>query len=140
MPTSNYPGGLGDAATSISKVNVANNISPNAKDWYVIVADVTYQYQPGYDFKLFDWGSDANGGQGYTITQTTYMIPRSGAWLPFNNTFDNSAQQNEAVTWSPDGAIAATNYYNCPCITGVSTSCTVGTANPTAASGSYYIP
>ena len=122
MPASNYPGGKGDAGTSSAKVFA----TANSTDYYLIVADVTYMFKPGYDFKLFDWGGDAHGGQGYTVTQTTYMTPRYDA--------------STSITWNPDGTIPTAKYHNCPCITGSSTSCTVGAANPTTSSGSYYIP
>jgi Flp pilus assembly protein TadG len=95
MPLGNYPGGQGDINTSAHVYAAAGNTTDN----YLIVADVTYSFQPGYDFKLFNWDNNANGGNGYTISQTTYMTPRNGA--------------TTAIKWSPGGVIATANYHNC---------------------------
>jgi len=129
MPVGNYPNGYGDPlnpAVAPATYSVPSG-TRTTSNYYLIVADVTYQFkpQPSYSFELFNWGSNANGGQGYTVTQTTYMTPRSNASAP--------------ITWNPDGTIPTSQYHNCPCATGA-TSCTVGLANPTGSSGSYYIP
>jgi hypothetical protein len=125
MPRGNYPGGLGDAVTD----NAPSVTSGNTTDTYLIVADVTYQYQPGFNFNLFAWNQNANGGSGYTINQTVYMTPRSGATVSQTNTNDSNAEQAQAIIWNPAGAI--TSYHNCPCVTSTSASCTVGTATGT---------
>ncbi|SNB66072.1 Flp pilus assembly protein TadG [Rhodoblastus acidophilus] len=91
MPVGNYPGGAQGAAVAAG--------TANSTAYYVIVADVTYQFKPGYDFKLFNWGSDAHGGAGYTISQTTYMIPRYSATKP--------------IKWTPGGVISSANYRSC---------------------------
>ncbi|MCW2314654.1 Flp pilus assembly protein TadG [Rhodoblastus acidophilus] len=91
MPVGNYPGGAQGAAVAAG--------AANSTAYYVIVADVTYQFKPGYDFKLFNWGSDAHGGAGYTISQTTYMIPRYSATKP--------------IKWTPGGVISSANYRSC---------------------------
>jgi len=113
MPYGNYPGGAGDVTH-----NGAVSASNNTTDTYLIVADVTYAFQPGYNFKLFDWG----GRGGYTINQTTYMSPRSGATLTQTNTLDGGSQQTQAILWSKgtNAAITGSNY------------CTAGT--------DYYLP
>ncbi|MBB4197285.1 hypothetical protein CCR94_14730 [Rhodoblastus sphagnicola] len=89
MPRGNYPSG-GEGAYVASG-------TANTTDYYLIVADVTYQFQPGYDFKLFNWSGNANGGTGYTIAHTTYMTPRNGA--------------TTAIQWTRSGTVA--NYRNC---------------------------
>jgi Flp pilus assembly protein TadG len=128
MPVGNYPGGAGDPlnpSVPPATYSVAAGTS-NATDYYLIVADITYLFQPGYDFKLFNWGRNANGGQGYTITQTTYMTPRYGAATP--------------IVWNPDGTIAAGKYNNCPCVTSSSASCTVGAATASSSAATYNTP
>ncbi len=89
----NYiPAGLYPAA-------ISNNTSPGT-DYYLIVADVTYAYTPSFGFVPFSWGQPANGGNGYTITMTTYMTPRGSSTIP--------------VQWTPDGVtIAAGQRANC---------------------------
>jgi hypothetical protein len=72
--------------------SVANG---NATDTYLIVADVTYAYSPGFGFQNNNWKS----GTGYVIAQTTYMSPRNGA--------------NAAIQWTPGGSIPASNYIVC---------------------------
>jgi Flp pilus assembly pilin Flp len=96
MPYANYPGGNEGAL-------VANGVA-NSTDYYMIVADVSYTFKPGYDFKIFNWGDKANGGSGFTMNQTSYMTPRNSATVP--------------ITWTPAGGVAsgvscklATDYY-----------------------------
>lgn len=107
MPLGNYPTAAGDVTHNNS---VLNNSSSNTTDYYLIVADVTYKYQPGYDFKLFTWGGS---GATYTIRQTTYMSPRSGNALAQTNTLDSGAQQTQAILWSNTGTSTATVTNNC---------------------------
>ncbi|MCW2272493.1 hypothetical protein GJ654_00225 [Rhodoblastus acidophilus] len=116
MPYGNYPTGAGDVTHNNS---VLNNSTTNATDYYVIVADVTYTYRPGYDFKLFSWGG---AGATYTISRTTYMSPRFGGSLAQPNTLDGGVQQTQAILWSNSGTSTAT----------VSNNCTSGTQ--------YYLP
>jgi Flp pilus assembly protein TadG len=97
MPMGNYPAAAGDAKGQ--NVGAYSVSSGNATDYYLIVADVTYAFKPGYDFKLFNWGNDANNGAGYTIAQTTYMAPRNGATAP--------------ISWTPGGTIPSANYKSC---------------------------
>ena len=76
---------------------VANN--SNGPDIYIIVADVTYSYSPGFGFETGHWNQSPNNGAGYKISQTTYMSPRNGA--------------NTAIQWTPGGAIPSTQYVTC---------------------------
>lgn len=76
---------------------VANNASgPN---YYVIVADVTYSFTPGFGFQNFAWSQSPNGGSGYTITHTTYMTPRNGALTP--------------IVWANGGTIPTAQFRDC---------------------------
>jgi Flp pilus assembly protein TadG len=59
---------------------VANNAS--GPDVYLIVADVSYSFTPGFGFENFAWSQSPYGGSGYRITHTTYMTPRNGALAP----------------------------------------------------------
>jgi hypothetical protein len=93
MPIGIYPGGNGDAVTTGSPFVATGNTT----DYYVIVADVTYSYQPGFGFQAGAWNQNANGGSGYTITQSTYMTPRNGATSP--------------IQWTSAGTIA--HFTNC---------------------------
>ncbi len=69
---------------------------PLSASSYVIVADVTYQYQPGMNYQMYQWSSNANGGSGYAIKQTAYMTPRSGGAI----TYDTSSTGSESPTLS----------------------------------------
>jgi len=74
--------------------------SGNAVDTYVIVADVTYAYNPGFGIQNNNWSqTTTTGATGYVIAQTTYMSPRNGA--------------NTPILWAPGGTIPATNYVVC---------------------------
>jgi Flp pilus assembly protein TadG len=112
MPKGNYPGGQGDV---LNNAQVLNGSTNNATDYYVIVADVTYAFKPGYDFKLFNWGG---AGGTYTISQTTYMTPRNGASLAQPNTLVNGTQQTQAILWPKDatmtsGSVTISVSHNC---------------------------
>ncbi len=111
MPMAYYPGGQGDAATS-GNPNVASN---NMTDNFVIVADVSYQYAPSFAFQAYQWNQAANGGAGYTITQTTYMNSRfknsviqSSIPAPSNPTSANP-RYDQLIFWQPGGSIAKYN-------------------------------
>jgi hypothetical protein len=82
MPVGNYPSAGGDPTQGGTYSVPVGTV--NTTDFYLIVADVTYTFKPNYDFKLFNWNQNANGGSGYTINQTTYMTPRFGATTPIN--------------------------------------------------------
>jgi Flp pilus assembly protein TadG len=69
--------------------------SGNVTDTYLIVADVTYAYNPGFGVQINNW----NSGTSTVIAQTTYMSPRNGA--------------NAAIQWTPGGAIPSSNYVVC---------------------------
>lgn len=93
MPMGAYPGGQGDAVSGKAYTG-----SGNSTDYYLIVADVNYNYNPGFGFQPNSWNKSANGGTGYTINQTTYMTPRNGAntaiqWTS-GGTFTNPAPQS----------------------------------------------
>lgn len=107
MPYGNYPTGAGDVTHNNS---VLNNSTSNTTDYYLIVADVTYKFQPGFDFKLFTWGGS---GATYTIKHSTYMAPRFGSSLTQTNTLDSGSQQTQAILWSNSGATTATASNNC---------------------------
>lgn len=93
MPMGAYPGGKGDALNGTPYV-----ASNNGVDTYLIVADVNYNYNPGFGFTPYAWNKAANNGSGYTIRQTTYMTPRNGA--------------NTAIQWTPGSTF--TKYNSCP--------------------------
>ncbi len=85
MPSGAYP----------PTVNSGNNV-----DTYVIVADVTYGYNPGFGIQNNNWSQTTSTGvTGYVIAQTTYMSPRNGATTP--------------ILWTPGGTIPTTNYVVC---------------------------
>ena len=69
--------------------------SNNKTDYFVIVADVTYQYAPSFGFQAYQWGQPANGGSGYTITQTTYMNSRFKDFQKSHPDFDSSAFKSD---------------------------------------------
>jgi Flp pilus assembly protein TadG len=93
--------------------------SGNSTDYYLIVADVTYSYQPGFGFQNNAWNQSANSGAGYTIAQTTYMTPRNGSASP--------------VVWANGGTIASNRYRDC---TGGSYGLPTGATQPTG----YNVP
>ncbi|WP_294534378.1 TadE/TadG family type IV pilus assembly protein [uncultured Rhodoblastus sp.] len=69
--------------------------SGNTTDTYVIVADVTYAFSPGFGFQNNNWSN----GSTYVLSRTTYMSPRNGA--------------SAAIRWTPGGAIPSSNYVVC---------------------------
>lgn len=113
MPMGYYPGGQGDAVSS-GQPYVASN---NKADYFVIIADVTYQYAPSFGYQAYQWGQPANGGSGYTITQTTYMNSRFKDSVtqisipPPSNPTAANPRYDELIYWQPSGAI--TNYNVC---------------------------
>jgi Flp pilus assembly protein TadG len=46
---------------------------------YVIVADVTYKYAPGFDFELFKWKTSKT----FTMAQSEFMRPRGTYYLKY---------------------------------------------------------
>ena len=125
MPKGNYPGGGGDPTQTGGAYSTPSG-TVNKTDNYVIVADVTYTYKPGNDFKLFRWNQDANSGSGYTISETTYMTSRYDATTP--------------IKWKYNSKAGITDYSNCPCVLSKDgTSCTNGTAKPTATAGQFNV-
>jgi Flp pilus assembly protein TadG len=113
LPIGYYPGGQGDAVTS-GQSYVASN---NKTNYFVIVTDVTYQYAPSFGYQAYQWGQPANGGSGYTITQTTYMnsrfkdsVSQISIPAPSNPTVANP-RYDQLIYWQPGGAI--TNYNVC---------------------------
>ncbi|HUO55181.1 MAG TPA: TadE/TadG family type IV pilus assembly protein [Rhodoblastus sp.] len=120
MPIGFYPGGAGDAATS-GTYYVASN---NKVDNFVIVADVTYNYAPGFGFQPYLWNRSANGGTGYTIRQTTYMTPRFGSSVtqssipaPSSPTTSNP-RYDQLIYWTPSGTLTAAQKNVCSVGTG----------------------
>lgn len=94
MPAGLYPGkGSGLGGTSGSSTT----------DTYLIVADVTYQYNPSFSFQPNAWGHPGNG---YMITQTTYMSPRNGSASPASSTTSPSYQL-PAIQWAKGGAFTS---------------------------------
>jgi Flp pilus assembly protein TadG len=113
MPLAYYPGGQGDAVTSGNLYVASNNMTDN----FVIVADVSYQYAPSFGFQAYQWNQAANGGAGYTITQTTYMnsrfknsVTQTSIPAPSNPTSANP-RYDQLIYWQPGGSIA--RYNNC---------------------------
>jgi Flp pilus assembly pilin Flp len=109
IPAGLYPGGVGDAITS----GTPYIASGNQYDYFLIVADVSYSYTPGFGFQPMAWDQNANAGAGYTISQTTYMTPRAGASVA--QTPSTSAQFStlvyQGIFWTPGGGIS--NYNAC---------------------------
>jgi Flp pilus assembly protein TadG len=125
MPTGVYPGGNGDAVTSPPPFVASGNTTDN----YVIVADVTYSYSPGFGFQSNNWSQSPNNGAGYKITQTTYMSPRNGATT--TTTATSSPQppnQPTAIVWNTSNSFAQANI------------CTQATPGAAAAATGYNLP
>ncbi len=78
MPAHLYPGGAKDAG---------GTSGTNTTDTYMIIADVTYNYVPGFSYQT-TWGSSSSSG--YMLHQTSYMSPRYGA--------------NTSIFWSNPGS------------------------------------
>jgi Flp pilus assembly protein TadG len=95
MPMGVYPGGAGDVLTS----NAPSTGTGNTADTYVIVADVSVSYKPGFGFNPNNWSQSPNGGNGYLIAQSTYMTPRNGAATP--------------IVWANGGTIPAGQAVDC---------------------------
>ncbi|MGO8737986.1 TadE/TadG family type IV pilus assembly protein [Rhodoblastus sp.] len=115
MPMAYYPGGQGDVVTSGHPYVASNNLS----DYFVIVADVSYQYAPSFGFQPNQWNQPANGGSGYTITQTTYMnsrfknsVTQSSNPAPTSPTTSNP-RYDQLIYWTPDGSIGSSSYNVC---------------------------
>jgi Flp pilus assembly protein TadG len=113
--TSLIPGGLYPAS-------ISNNTGANWKNYYLIVADVSYNYAPSFGFTPFNWGPAGNGN-GYTINATSYYAPR--------NASSQSSTTTQAISWTPGGTISSS---------GQLTTCPAWTTSSTPPAGDYNVP
>jgi Flp pilus assembly protein TadG len=115
--SANGVNGAGLMPAALYPPTVANNA--NGPNQYLIVADVTYSFAPGFGFQNLAWSQSPNGGSGYVITHTTYMAPRNGALTP--------------VIWANGGGISSTRFRDC-------TGGNYGPPFSTGQPGSYNVP
>ncbi len=66
------------APVSVTTIPVGFTASPSTTG-YLIVADVTYQYIPGFSFQIYNWKASKT----FSMAQTQYMRPRSSTYLNY---------------------------------------------------------
>jgi Flp pilus assembly protein TadG len=66
------------APVSSATIPVGFTVSPSTTG-YIIVADVTYQYVPGFSFQIYNWKVSKT----FNMAQTQYMRPRSSTYLNY---------------------------------------------------------